>query len=211
MKVSCTSEGADSPQYSWTLDGKALTDSELLSGNTETNNITLKQHVSGQLVCSVRNNISSDLEERNISTCGFIYINCTSPNGTHISEWGFAANKTKLCIEPTPASTTTTATSPAENILQITAYVLAALVLLLVVGVAVVCAQKKKKNIKPKEEGDRELIYADVRIEQRPRRQPQQREEMEVEYGQVKFSKRPRQTAELAEDECMYAKVRKGR
>ncbi|XP_068447110.1 immunoglobulin superfamily member 10-like [Clinocottus analis] len=70
MKVSCSSEGADSPQYSWTLDGKALTDSELLSGNTETNNITLKQHVSGQLVCSVRNNISSDLEERNISTCG---------------------------------------------------------------------------------------------------------------------------------------------
>ncbi|XP_039669257.1 uncharacterized protein LOC120566716 isoform X2 [Perca fluviatilis] len=55
MRVSCSSEGGDSPQYSWTLDGRTLTDAELLSGNTETNNITLKQKVSGRLVCSVRN------------------------------------------------------------------------------------------------------------------------------------------------------------
>ena len=70
MRVSCSSEGGDSPQYSWTLDGLTLTDAELLSGNTETNNITLKQHVSGTLVCSVRNDVSSVSKEEKISDCG---------------------------------------------------------------------------------------------------------------------------------------------
>ncbi|XP_033989793.1 uncharacterized protein LOC117485384 isoform X2 [Trematomus bernacchii] len=57
-RVSCSSGGGDSPQYSWTLDGRSLTDTELLSVNTETNSITLKQHVSGAVACSVRNNVS---------------------------------------------------------------------------------------------------------------------------------------------------------
>lgn len=70
MRVSCSSEGGDSPQYSWTLDGDTLTDAQLLSGNSETNNIILKQDVSGKLVCSVRNNVSSVSKEETISTCG---------------------------------------------------------------------------------------------------------------------------------------------
>ncbi|KAK9517998.1 hypothetical protein VZT92_023327 [Zoarces viviparus] len=82
MKVSCSSQGADSPQYSWTLDNHALTDSELLSANTETNSITLKQHVSGKLVCSVKNKVSRVLKEVQISTCGFIFINCTTHTHT---------------------------------------------------------------------------------------------------------------------------------
>ncbi|XP_037635491.1 uncharacterized protein LOC119493991 [Sebastes umbrosus] len=107
MKVSCYSKGGDSLQYSWTLDGRTLTDAELLSGNPETNSITLKQHVSGLLVCSVRNNVSR------MSTCGYIYINCTSPNGTHISQWVMAANNT-LCIEPTTTLAPTTNTEPSS-------------------------------------------------------------------------------------------------
>ncbi|XP_068571521.1 T-cell surface antigen CD2 isoform X2 [Cebidichthys violaceus] len=211
MKLSCSSEGAESPQYSWTLDDHTLTDSELLSGNNETNNITLKQHVKGKLVCSVKNNVSRVLKEVKISTCGFIFINCTPPNGTHISQWVFAANNT-LCIEPTTVPPTITATSRDEQrYLKITACVLAALVLLLVVGVAVVCFQKKKKKNKPKEEDDQELTYADVKIVQRPGRQMQQRAVTEVEYGEVMFSERPRQSVRPAEDECVYAKVRKGR
>ncbi|XP_030595615.1 uncharacterized protein LOC115787177 [Archocentrus centrarchus] len=67
MRVSCFSEGGDSPQYSWTLDGSTLTDAELLSRNN--NIITLKQHVSGHLVCSVRNNVSDVSKEERISTC----------------------------------------------------------------------------------------------------------------------------------------------
>ncbi|KAF3838259.1 hypothetical protein F7725_010027 [Dissostichus mawsoni] len=57
-RVSCSSGGGDSPQYSWTLGGRSLTDTELLSVNTETNSITLRQHVSGAVACSVRNNIT---------------------------------------------------------------------------------------------------------------------------------------------------------
>ena len=68
--ASCSSEGGDSPQYSWTLDGHTLTDTELLSGSNETDIITLKQHMSGRLVCSVRNNVSSASKEKNISNCG---------------------------------------------------------------------------------------------------------------------------------------------
>ncbi|XP_070769904.1 uncharacterized protein [Enoplosus armatus] len=239
MRASCSSEGGDSPQYSWTLDGHTLTDAQLLSGNNETHNITLKQDVSGRLVCSVSNHISNVSTGETISTCGFIFINCTLPNGTHISQWVLEANNT-LCIEPTTTTTTITTegkesdimsikpstnitssnqtvTSPRRNgpwffrNLPTIAGVLSVLVFLLVVGVAVVCAHKKKQNNKPKEEeeGEMELTYADVRVVQRQGRKMQQREEMEVEYGQVKFSQRPRQTVEPTGDECVYAKVRK--
>ncbi|XP_026185502.1 T-cell surface antigen CD2 isoform X3 [Mastacembelus armatus] len=68
-KVSCSSEGGDSPQYSWTLDGHTLRDTELLSGNNETNVIVLNQNVSGRLVCSVRNHVSRVSKEETISTC----------------------------------------------------------------------------------------------------------------------------------------------
>ncbi|KAM7417736.1 hypothetical protein PAMA_017398 [Pampus argenteus] len=68
-RVSCSSKGGDSPQYSWTLDGRTLTDAELLSGSKDTNNITLKQDVSGRLVCSVRNYVNSVSREEMISTC----------------------------------------------------------------------------------------------------------------------------------------------
>ncbi|XP_035863305.1 hemicentin-1 [Sander lucioperca] len=211
MRVSCSSKGGDSPQYSWTLDGRTLTDAELLSGNTETDSITLKQNVSGRLVCSVRNQVSNVSEEKTLSTCGFIFINCTLKDGTNISQWVFPANNT-LCVPPTTAPTTSTYTSTV-GYLPIMAGVLSALVILLVVGVAVVCAQKKKQNNKPKEEEDHELTYADVRFAQRPGRQVQQRAktEVEVEYGQVKFSERPQQTVEPAGDECVYAKVRRDR
>ncbi|KAK2849200.1 hypothetical protein Q5P01_009034 [Channa striata] len=184
MRVSCSSEGGDSPQYSWTLDGHTLTDAELLSGNKETNNITLKQHVSGNLVCSVRNHVSHVSKEETISDCGFIFINCMSSNGTHISQWVFAANNT-LCVEPT---TTTVPT--------------------VVIGLAVICTQTRKKNIKPKkEDNEEELTYADVRVTQRQERQLQQTAEVEVEYGQVRFSGRPRQTVRPSGDDCVYAKV----
>ncbi|MEQ2228994.1 hypothetical protein ILYODFUR_014362 [Ilyodon furcidens] len=69
MKVSCLPERGDSPQYSWTLDGQTLTDSVVLSGHKETNVIVLKQHVSGHLVCSVRNHISHASEEKNLFVC----------------------------------------------------------------------------------------------------------------------------------------------
>ncbi|XP_050928237.1 hemicentin-1 isoform X29 [Lates calcarifer] len=236
-RVSCSSEGGDSPQYSWTLDGHTLTDAELLSGN-QTNNIILKQDVSGRLVCSVRNHVSSVSREERISC---IFINCTLSNGTHISQWVSAATNT-LCIELTTAPTTETSTVGKETVNTVTitnvtssnqtvtssisddpwyfrknnvvaiAGVLLALVILVLVGVAVICSQKKQKNDKPKEETDeQELTYADVRFMQRQGQQVQKRAEVEVEYGQVKFPQRPRQSVERAGDDCLYAQVHKDR
>ncbi|XP_026034304.1 hepatocyte cell adhesion molecule-like [Astatotilapia calliptera] len=164
MKVSCSSEGGDSPQYSWTLDGRTLTDAELLSVNNESNIITLKQHVSGRLACSVRNNVS---KEERISTCGYF---------------------------------------PMVSI------VLSAAVIYLVVGVALICAQRKKQNNRPtkQKEDDQKVTDADVRVMKQQGNWMEQtaKAEAEVEYGQVKFSKRPRHT-ELRGDDCMYAKIQK--
>ncbi|KAI4819313.1 hypothetical protein KUCAC02_004565 [Chaenocephalus aceratus] len=238
-RVSCSSGGGNSLQYSWTLDGRSLTDTELLSVNTETNSITLKQHVSGIVACSVRNNVSEVSKGEEIANCGFKFINCTS-NGTQISQWVLAANNT-LCVEPTTTSPTTipeTSTAGKESTVSINpctnitswdqtvtplseddpwyirnwpimAGVLSALVLLLVVGVAVVCAQRKKTSNQPTDE--QELTYAVVKIKQRSGRQLQQRAEPDVEYGQVKFSERPPPTADPTGEECVYAKVQRGR
>ncbi|XP_029627181.1 uncharacterized protein LOC115205383 isoform X2 [Salmo trutta] len=67
MRVSCSSEG-DGPQYSWTLDGQTLRDTETSPGN-ETNTITLKKGLSGDLTCTIRNYISSDSISKRISPC----------------------------------------------------------------------------------------------------------------------------------------------
>nr|XP_020500981.1 uncharacterized protein LOC109992634 [Labrus bergylta] len=96
MKASCSSEGGDSPQYRWTLGGQTLTQTQLLSGNSESQNITVKQDVSGELVCSVRNDVSVVRKEK--QTCGFTFLQCTLSNGTYISKW-FPPT---LCPQPTP-------------------------------------------------------------------------------------------------------------
>ncbi|KAM9413824.1 uncharacterized protein ACWYII_025450 isoform 2-T2 [Salvelinus alpinus] len=67
MRVSCSSEG-DGPQYSWTLDGQTLRDTETFPDD-ETNTITLKKGLSGDLTCTIRNYISSDTVSRRISHC----------------------------------------------------------------------------------------------------------------------------------------------
>nr|XP_020500977.1 uncharacterized protein LOC109992632 isoform X1 [Labrus bergylta] len=99
MKASCSSEGGDSPQYRWTLGGQTLTQTQLLSGNSESQNITVKQDVSGELVCSVRNDVSVVRKEK--QTCGFTFLQCTLSNGTYISNWFPPAYET-LCPQPTP-------------------------------------------------------------------------------------------------------------
>ncbi|XP_024139207.1 T-cell surface antigen CD2 isoform X3 [Oryzias melastigma] len=204
MKVSCSSEGGDSPQYRWTLNGKSLTEAELLSGNEQTNIITLKQHVSGRLVCSVWNHVSSVSNETNIRTCGFIYINCTF-NGTEISKWVFKESNT-LCLSPTTVSPTEHS-SPAH--LPILGGVLSALLFFLLVGIVIICKRKKKPIVKA-ERGEHELIYADVRVVKQQSKKQKQRpcQDADVEYGQVKFRERPQHT-ETPADECVYAKVRK--
>ncbi|KAK6298314.1 hypothetical protein J4Q44_G00313690, partial [Coregonus suidteri] len=107
MRVSCSSEG-DGPQYSWTLDGQTLRDTETSPGD-ETNTITLKKGLSGNLTCTVRNNISSVAVSNIISHYpGLTYANCTLTNGTKISEWVNATGSI-LCVEPTTVVTVTEA------------------------------------------------------------------------------------------------------
>ncbi|XP_017282679.1 T-cell surface antigen CD2-like isoform X2 [Kryptolebias marmoratus] len=201
MKVSCSSEEGDSPQYSWTLDGHTLTDSELLSGNNETNIIVLRQNISGRLSCSVRNHVSNESKDTQISTCGFILINCTS-NGTYILKWVFKENNT-LCVEPTVS---------AVEQWSVMAGVPSALVLFVIVLFAIACGRRKQTY--RVRENDHEPIYADIGIVQQQERQEEQsvKEEepdVEVEYRQVKVSKPPCQSISAVED--LYAKICKDR
>ncbi|XP_019222216.1 uncharacterized protein LOC109204804 isoform X1 [Oreochromis niloticus] len=156
MRVSCSSEGGDSPQYSWTLDGRTLTDAELFSGNNESNIITLKQHVSGYLACSVRNNISNVFNKERISTCGFIFINCTSVSGTQISECVHKTNNT-VCTEPAQCSV---------GNMSLIGGGLSALVIFIAVSAAIICSEKKQndKRLKQNENGDGQEVYADVGV-----------------------------------------------
>ncbi|KAM9377291.1 uncharacterized protein KZ484_009639 isoform 2-T2 [Pholidichthys leucotaenia] len=203
MRVSCSSQGGDSPQYSWTLDGRALADNELLYGNNEAEIITLKQNVVGQLRCSVGNTVSNVTNSTTISSCGFTYMNCTSVNGTHTPQWVHQDNII-LCTGTTPPPVT-------PNTVGIMAGVLSGIVIILVIGVILFCAQKKKQNNKPEEgRDDPEVTYADITITQRRGQQVQQRLEEAVEYGQVKFTRTPQQN-QLTDDGSMYAMVRKGR
>ncbi|XP_037635565.1 uncharacterized protein LOC119494030 isoform X2 [Sebastes umbrosus] len=156
MKVSCSSEGGDSLQYSWTLDGRTLTDAELLSGNPETNNVTLKQHVSGLLVCSVRNNVSR------MSTCGFTLMECTLSNKMHLSRWVLSGNNS-LC--ESTASTPITEASTADHSLLICG-VRAAVVTLALIGIAVYFAWKKKtdkKAVRRQMEQENSVVMVDMR------------------------------------------------
>ncbi|KAM8732368.1 uncharacterized protein AB9X84_024412 [Acanthopagrus schlegelii] len=139
MRVSCSSEGGDSPQYSWTLDGHTLTDAQLLSGNKDSNTITLRQDVSGQLVCSVSNNVSQ------ISTCGFRFTDCSLSKGMHVSQRVLVTSQTQ-CTDPTtaPTSITETEASTVDQSLLICG-LRTAVVVLILIGITVYFVRKKKK------------------------------------------------------------------
>ncbi|XP_061541922.1 uncharacterized protein LOC133407742 isoform X2 [Phycodurus eques] len=199
QQVSCSSKGGDNLQYWWNLNQKPLQHTDLVSGHVQENKISLKKHVSGQLVCSIRNNVSEIQKEVSLSC---VFINCTS-NGTLITQWLPEINKA-LCDNPTSGSKTPQ--SKSKNYLPIMSGILSALVILLMIGLAVVFMQKKKKSDRKDEE---ELVYTDIRIVDHPRRSMKVREEVEVEYGQVKFSEQPRRTVAMKDDGTVYAQVRR--
>ncbi|MEQ2307682.1 hypothetical protein AMECASPLE_020808 [Ameca splendens] len=191
MKVSCLSEGGDSPQYSWTLDGHILTDSELFSRNNDANVIVLRQNISGRLVCSARNQVSSFFKEIQISTCGFIFINC-SMNGTQISKWVLKENNT-LCVESTTTS---------SGMWAIIAF--GGLLIILVISFAIICVKRKKQH--NKFDDDRELENCDRR---RRRRQEEQQGEIQEEYGRVKNKPRHSDVKLHLHKDGLYANVHK--
>ncbi|XP_028271414.1 junctional adhesion molecule A-like [Parambassis ranga] len=131
-RLSCSSGGGDSPQWSWTLDGRSLTDAELDSGNSETNNITVKQGISGYLVCTVSNHVSR--------VCGFVDIKCELSYETYTLEQVFKGNLS-VCVKPTTAPTTTTTV----DLSLLVCALKAAAVTLLLVGVSVCFVWRKMK------------------------------------------------------------------
>ncbi|XP_068182143.1 uncharacterized protein [Antennarius striatus] len=195
MRVSCSSKEGDSPLYSWTLDGYNLTKAQLLSGNKETNSITLKQGVSGRLVCTVRNHINSDFKVEKIASCSF--INCTLLNGTHLSQWVREADNTQCNELPT--------TIIGEPLLI---GLFTALLILLLGGVAFICVHRKRQNNKGKAQKTKQEMYANVGIMDQHRRQITPKAENEVEYTLVNFKGQPRQTADQKSDNHVYAQVR---
>ncbi|XP_037117800.1 uncharacterized protein LOC119128979 isoform X2 [Syngnathus acus] len=197
--VTCLPKGGDNLQYSWSLNKKPLQDSDLLPGDVQANNIILKPSISGQLVCSVKNNVSEIRKEVFVSC---VFINCTS-NGTLISEWLPEINKT-LCDTFIDGSKS----NQRNNYLLIMGGVLSALFILLMIGLAVVYKQKKKQSSIEDEE---ELTYANVRINHQPRRANTEIEDGMVEYGQVRFSERPRRTVVVNNDPSTYGQVRRDR
>ncbi|MEQ2300134.1 hypothetical protein AMECASPLE_022244 [Ameca splendens] len=204
MKVSCLSEGGDSPQYSWTLDGHILTDSELFSRNNDANVIVLRQNISGRLVCSARNQVSSFIKEIQISTCGFIFINC-SMNGTQIYKWVFKENNS-LCVEPI---TTTSSGTPIIKIIMemwpIIAGAFGGLLIMLVISFVIICVKRKKQHNKLEEEYV-ELEHADTRTS---RRQEEQHGEIQEEYSQVKKKPRHSDVKLHLHKDGLYANVHK--
>lgn len=200
LKVSCLSEGGDSLQYNWTLNEHQLTDSELFSEYNDSDVIVLRQNITGRLVCSVSNRFSSLSYEKTISTCGFIFINCTS-NGTEISGWVFEKDNI-LCVEPA-------AVDGVVGLLIIMGSVLSALVILLAVGIMFLFAQRKKHTFKV-EKDNNEPVYAEVRIVSQQERQTEECLEEEVEDKEETLSELPQQSVSGAENP-IYAQVRKVR
>ncbi|XP_012711099.2 hemicentin-2 isoform X2 [Fundulus heteroclitus] len=194
MKVSCLSEGGDSPQYNWTLDGHTLTDSELFPENHETNVIVLRQNISGRLVCSVWNRFSFLSTEKTISTWGCTFINCTS-NGTQISGWVLTENNI-LCVESVIA------------LGMVMTSVLLPLVFFLAVAIGFICAKKKRHTYKV-EKDNSEPVYAEIRVVPQQERHTEETVEEEVDYKQVTFSELPQQTVQA--EHPVYAQICKVR
>ncbi|XP_041654100.1 uncharacterized protein LOC121516758 [Cheilinus undulatus] len=170
-RVSCSSQEGDSPQYSWTLNGRTLSNSQLLSGNSESQNITLKQDQSGPLACTVRNQVTSVTKEEQISTCGFQFFDCTLLNGTYITKWLLPTNETQ-CIQSTTLSGGKETVTITPSIISITFnyttlhqtglpllmnVLRAAVVILVLVGTVVYFAWKKRKSQKAEGSADFEM------------------------------------------------------
>ncbi|CAJ1058551.1 hemicentin-1-like [Xyrichtys novacula] len=147
QKVSCSSGGGDGPRHSWTLDGHTLLYTQLLSGNGGSQMITLKQDLSGLLVCTVRNHISSVSEEERIVSCGYKFFDCTLLNGTYVSQWLFPTNEIQ-CMEQTFL------TDPVLLICGLKA----AVIFLMLTGIFVFLAWKKNKQMKAKIPADHNRV-----------------------------------------------------
>ncbi|XP_046876102.1 uncharacterized protein LOC124467673 isoform X2 [Hypomesus transpacificus] len=226
MRMSCSCKG-DSPWYSWTLNGQALKDSRVVH-DKESSSVTLERGMSGQLTCTVNNHISNATVDLDVSTCnGTKYVNCTSSNGTEVSDW-VSPTGPNLCTRTTTTNPTTTLTT-SDMIVIVAGSVAGVLLIGVLLGIYFVQC-RKKTAASAEDEG--EVTYADVRFvtknqdRQKKKKQPpvevvygevkvsgaasrqEQRPSREVEYGEVMIMTRPGRKVDKPQEECVYSSVR---
>ncbi|XP_062332724.1 uncharacterized protein LOC134032714 isoform X3 [Osmerus eperlanus] len=231
MRMSCSCEG-DSPRYSWTLDGQALNDSRVVH-DEERSSVTLERGTVGKLTCTINNHISQATVELDVSTCnGTIYVNCTSSNGTEVSDW-VSPTGPNLCTRTTTTNPTTqtesTTQTTSDMIVIVAGSVAGVLLLAVLLGIYFVLC-RKKTAASAEDEG--EVTYADVRFvkKNQERQKKKKQAPVEVEYGEVKVSgaagrqeesprgeveygevmimTRPGRKVDKPQEECVYSSVR---
>ncbi|XP_062405091.1 hepatic and glial cell adhesion molecule-like [Sardina pilchardus] len=125
-RVMCSSNG-DSPQYSWSLDGRPLDDAAAdLSSDNQT--LLLRGDVTGQLTCSVRNHVSSTHTTRLMELC----------SGASTTVSATPANHT---LPSAPTQFPGSGLPP--HIVYILGGVACALVLVVVVTAVIVCKKRR--------------------------------------------------------------------
>ncbi|XP_063048956.1 carcinoembryonic antigen-related cell adhesion molecule 2-like, partial [Engraulis encrasicolus] len=175
-RVSCSSNG-DSPEFSWSLDGRALSgaDADLSAGNQT---VLLKGNVIGQLSCTVSNHVST-------------------ANITKLTRC--PGESTTVCVSTAnpPASTSPPATS--ESYKYTVAIVTSSLVMMLVIlCLAMVYIWKRKQNKThtpaagpERKDEDEELVYIQVTATSRGGgRADRKREVEDVVYSDVAMERR---------------------
>ncbi|XP_062405973.1 uncharacterized protein LOC134096235 [Sardina pilchardus] len=163
--VKCSSNG-DSPQYSWSLDGRSLGEADAdLSSDNQT--LLLRGNVTGQLTCSVSNHVSSTHTTRLMELC---------------SESETPPPTAKTAESETPRPSAMLAESDALHpsaktgmVLPISVCLAAILVCVLVVGgILYVCKRKKRTQTESTMDlsdhhthtvpGEHEVAYAEIHI-----------------------------------------------
>ncbi|XP_045574190.1 uncharacterized protein isoform X1 [Salmo salar] len=183
MRVSCSSEG-DSPQYSWTLDGHPLNNNDNSFGEM-TNSITLQKGLSGDLNCTIRNNISSVTVSRIILPCPEIIGMVAGSLVGIVLVLGMVL--VVYCVQKKKTPPKTSAKDNSQE-------------------VEYVDVRIQKKQMRQKErEALVELEYGEEKVAGGPQ------QTMEVEYGHFKILEGPSKKVHTPEEEdCVYARVQKG-
>ncbi|XP_067104517.1 uncharacterized protein [Osmerus mordax] len=180
MRMSCSCEG-DSPRYSWTLDGQALNDSRVVH-DEERSSVTLERGTVGKLTCTINNHISQATVDLDVSTCnGTIYVNCTSSNGTEVSDW-VSPTGPNLCTRTTTTNPTTqtesTTQTTSDMIVIVAGSVAGVLLLAVLLGIYFVLC-RKKTAASAEDEG--EVTYADVRFVKKNQERQNKKKQAPVE------------------------------
>ncbi|XP_076143296.1 uncharacterized protein LOC143125578 isoform X2 [Alosa pseudoharengus] len=170
--VRCSSNG-DSPQYSWSLDGRPLGEADAdLSSDNQT--LLLRGNVTGQLTCSVRNHVSSTHTTRLMELC---YGASTTVSVT-------PANHT-LPSDHTERPFSETA------VIYVSSFLVFILVCLCVAAWMFYVWKKRRNTNTPVKEDPDDVVYVEVTSNTRGRRSDMQGvEAQEVVYSDVATANR---------------------